>query len=93
MLVITANHKNPIRTLNHNSVCTTCFNIYKVSVLLTDLICGFRLTLIKKTAIIISLKMFWKEQHVRNKHLPHAYTTHGYRFLILFFVMQIMCLS
>lgn len=38
MLVITTDHKNPIKTLNHSRLCTICFNICNSSILPTYLI-------------------------------------------------------
>ena len=45
MLVITTDHKNPIKTLNHNGLCTTCFSICKTSILPTKFIFEFRMIL------------------------------------------------
>jgi hypothetical protein len=60
MLVITTDSKIPIKALNHNGLCTTCFNICKTSILPTGLIYEFHMILRTKFDYYFLQKMFLK---------------------------------
>jgi hypothetical protein len=66
MLVIATDHKNPIKTLNHNSLCTICFNICKTSILPTDLIYEYHMILRTKFDYYFLQKIFLKETPALN---------------------------